>query len=46
MTTIIIDTREQQPLKIEAYPVEVESLPVGDYGIKGLSDWGNPAFII
>lgn len=43
---IIQDTREQEPLRIEGYPVEVGTLPVGDYGIRGFSDWNNPAFII
>lgn len=42
---VLIDTREQRPLKIKAYPVEVIGLPVGDYGIKGFSDWNNPQFI-
>lgn len=46
MPTIIIDTREQAPLPIEAYPVERATLPVGDYGIAGFSDWDNPAFIV
>src|SRR5690554_3126729 len=44
--TILIDTREQCPLVIRRYPVEVIGLPVGDYGIRGFSDWHNPAFII
>ena len=44
--TIVIDTREQTPLEISAYPTERDGLPVGDYGIRGFSDWGNPAFII
>ncbi len=43
---IQIDTREQAPLRIEAYPVELVTLPVGDYGIRGFSDWTNPAFIV
>lgn len=43
---ILIDTREQTPLDIQAYPTEVVGLPVGDYGIKGFSDWTNPQFII
>ena len=41
-----IDTREQAPLTISKYPVEVCGLPVGDYGIKGFSDWSNPAFTV
>ena len=43
---ILIDTREQHPAPISSYPVEVVGLPVGDYGIKGFSDWNRPAFII
>ena len=44
--TILVDSREQTPLDIQGYPVEVVGLPVGDYGIKGFSDWENPQFII
>ena len=44
--TILIDTREQVPLDITGYSVERATLPVGDYGIAGFSDWNNPAFII
>ena len=44
--TVLQDTREQRPLAIEAYPVEVAGLPAGDYGIKGFSDWTNPQFAI
>ena len=44
--TIIIDTREQRPLSIAAYPTVCDTLPVGDYGIAGFSDWDNPAFIV
>ena len=40
-----IDSREQVPLRIQAYPVEIVGLPVGDYGIRGFSDWSNPRFI-
>jgi len=29
-----------------AYPTKVETLPVGDYGIEGFSDWNNPRFIV
>jgi DNA excision repair protein ERCC-4 len=43
---IQIDTREQQPLRISAYATETVALPAGDYGIKGFSDWTNPAFIV
>ena len=46
MPTILVDSREQTPLDIRAYPVEVVGLPVGDYGIKGFSDMENPQFII
>ena len=47
LTPIIqIDSREQAPLELEAYPVEVVGLPVGDYGIRGFSDWQNPRFIV
>jgi ERCC4-type nuclease len=44
--TVLVDSREQQPLEIVAYPVEVVGLPCGDYGIKGFSDWNNPAFAV
>jgi len=44
--TILVDTREQAPLDITAFPTERATLPVGDYGIAGFSDWTNPAFII
>lgn len=43
---VIIDSREQRPLGIEAYPTIDQGLPVGDYGILGFSDWNNPAFIV
>lgn len=43
--TALIDSREQRPLPIRAYPTEIVTLPVGDYGIKGFSDWENPQFI-
>lgn len=46
MPTILVDTREQAPLPIEAHPVERVTLPVGDYGIAGFSDWDNPAFVV
>ncbi|MCG3198532.1 MAG: ERCC4 domain-containing protein [Candidatus Omnitrophica bacterium] len=44
--TVVRDTREQAPLKISAYPVVVQKLVVGDYGILGFSDLVNPAFIV
>ena len=43
--TILVDTREQTPLDIRS-PFEVTGLPIGDYGVKGFSDWENPQFII
>ena len=43
---VIQDTREKLPLDIKAYTVEIAHLPIGDYGIKGFSDWQNPAFIV
>lgn len=43
---IQLDTREQVPLVITQYPVEKIGLPVGDYGVKGFSDWTNPCFIV
>jgi ERCC4-type nuclease len=43
---VIQDTREQTPWNITEFPVEVDGLPVGDYGIRGFSDWNNPAFIV
>ena len=42
---VLIDTREKSPLAISAYPTAVETLSVGDYGIRNFSDWNNPAFI-
>lgn len=44
--TIIQDTREQCPLPLNRFPVVIATLPVGDYGVKGFSDWDNPQFII
>lgn len=44
--TILIDTREQAPLVIQAFPTERATLPVGDYGVRGFSDWTRPAFIV
>ncbi len=46
--TIVEDTREGLPLTpyIKNYPVIREGLVCGDYGIKGFSDWNNPAFIL
>jgi len=46
ISRVLIDTREQTPLPITAYPVERATLPVGDYGIAGFSDWSNPQFVI
>lgn len=43
---IQIDSREQAPLEIIKYSTEVVGLPVGDYGIRGFSDWNNPRFIV
>jgi ERCC4-type nuclease len=43
---IQIDTREQTPLGIQRYQIEIAMLPVGNYGIRGFSDWSNPRFII
>ena len=43
---ILIDSREQTPLAIEGFPVERVTLPVGDYGLAGFSDWNNPQFIV
>lgn len=43
---IQVDTREQLPLPVQGYEIERIGLPVGDYGIKGFSDWSNPAFIV
>jgi len=45
--TILIDTREQTPLAFDRrFPTERATLPVGDYGVRGFSDWSNPAFVI
>lgn len=46
LPTILVDSREQTPFDIRAYPIEVVGQPVGDYGVKGFSDWNNPAFIV
>lgn len=43
---IIQDTREQRPLPIKGFPVEVATMKTGDYGIKGFSDENNPRFIV
>lgn len=43
---IQIDKREKKPLIIDGYECELVTLPVGDYGIKGFSDWNNPGLII
>jgi len=43
---ILVDSREQAPLEIEGFVTERTGLPVGDYGIRGFSDWSNPRFII
>ena len=43
---VLLDRREQAPPPIKAYRVEWVTLPVGEIGIKGFSDWVNPAFII
>ncbi|MCX7049970.1 MAG: ERCC4 domain-containing protein [Candidatus Sumerlaeota bacterium] len=43
---ILIDTREQTPLRFERFPSERATLAVGDYGLRGFSDWENPAFIL
>ena len=46
LNIIQIDTREQAPLPIRRFLVERAGLPVGDYGVKGFSDWSNPRFIV
>ena len=46
MIVVLQDSREQRPLRIEGFPIEVVGLPVGDYGIKGFSDLKNPQFIV
>jgi len=28
------------------FPVERATLPAGDYGLRGFSDWANPVFIV
>ena len=43
---IVQDTREQCPLPITAFPVEVCGLPVGDYSVKGFHSWENPGIAI
>lgn len=32
---ILIDSREKAGYRFDKYPVEIRSLPVGDYSIKG-----------
>lgn len=41
----VVDTREQDPLALPCHSVR-GTLPVGDYGIEGFSDWDNPAFVV
>lgn len=43
---ILQDSREQSPLKIEGFPVEVEGLCVGDYSVKGFHTFDNPALAV
>ncbi|MCX7048163.1 MAG: ERCC4 domain-containing protein [Candidatus Sumerlaeota bacterium] len=43
--TVVIDSREQNPLDIRAFPVVREALPAGDYGVWGHSDLNNPRII-
>jgi ERCC4-type nuclease len=42
---IQVDSREQRALFFGDHQVEVVKLDVGDYGLRGFSDWLNPAFI-
>jgi len=44
--TILIDSREQNPWKINSYPVEVAALETGDYSILGFHNWENPGFAV
>lgn len=44
--TLLIDTREQLPLMFDDWPTASATLPVGDYGIAGFSDWDNPRFVV
>lgn len=44
--TVQIDSREQSVLDVQGYPLEVTTLPAGDYGVRGFSDWSNPRFIV
>lgn len=46
VTTILVDSREKQPLRFENYLTEVATLPVADYGIAGFSNWTNPGFVV
>jgi ERCC4-type nuclease len=34
--TVLVDSREQRPLRIRAYPGRVAGLPTGDYSILGI----------
>jgi ERCC4-type nuclease len=36
--TILIDTREQAPLKFATFPTEPATLATGDYSVQGLED--------
>lgn len=38
LPTIIIDSREQAPLKFPNFPAETATLQTGDYSVKGLED--------
>lgn len=45
--TIVVDTREQLPLKfLPEFETITLGLPVGDYGIAGFSGWDYPDFIV
>lgn len=43
---ILVDTREQAPLRFQNYQTEIATLPIGDYGLKNFSGWANPRFIV
>ena len=38
LPTVIVDTREQEPLSFTRLPVEVGTLTTGDYSVKGLEN--------
>lgn len=46
LPAVVIDTREQWPLEIRAYPTITAKLDAGDYGIAGFSTMDAPRFAV